>query len=659
MSALHRASVVALAAVAAVVSAADAGSAQARYTVDDFMTVNSVGEYAWSPDGRSLYYVSNAGDTGTREIFRVPVSGGQPVQLSRKLIPEHRIQPVADRPEPKGNLVISPDGSRIIFTSARYFQNMDNIYSMSADGSDVRQHTWHDGIIETGPALSPDGRTLAFFDRRARGTKIYLLDLATPDAWPRLFAPEGNLTERDPVWSPDGSKLMFTRSGELWVQPVSGGEARRLVEPGYSVGGPSWSPDGTKVAVTSGASGFSQIGIVDLATGKLTPVTYAQRGHSSPSWSPDGRTLVFTVDDGLGMSSQVAVMPADGSSEPRLLTSGPGERRSPSFSPDGREIVFAETTTQRTSDLWAIPAQGGRARQITNSMGRVDPRRLSEAREITYPAVDNLPIPALLYLPPGFDPNRRYPAVLALHGHPGSWNHSFALYWQHMSQLGYVVLAPNPRGSANMGQGFHDLHVGDYGGTEFEDVMGAVDYMRTLGYIDMDRLATEGGSGGGYMQFVIATEAPQVFKAQIIRAPVSSWRWLAMERYVSPARFNTPTREPQRAREEFGGAYTDIPERYDERSPLNFVENVVVPQLLMQGMRDSSVPPNESRRWVERMRELGKERLIEYVEYPDEDHGLSRYRATVEDRLRRNEAFLAKHLGPAVARPVTSSTNGR
>ena len=83
--------------------------------------------------------------------------------------------------------------------------------------------------------------------------------------------------------------------------------------------------------------------------------------------------------------------------------------------------------------------------------------------------------------------------------------------------------------------------------------------------------ATWGGSGGGYMSLAIATNSPGTFQAQVIRAPVSSGKNLAMERYVSPARFATPTREPGRAREEFGGAYTDIPDRYEERSPLNFV----------------------------------------------------------------------------------------
>ena len=619
-------------------------NAQGTYSIDDLLTITAVQQYAWAPDGRSIFFIGSGSNTGVAEIFRVAATGGAPTQLSGNLVPEFKVTPVANRAEPKADLVVSPDGRRIFFTSARYFQNIDNIYSMAIDGSDVRQHTWHDAIIETAPAVSPDGKTLAYFDRRARGTKVNLLDLETPQAWPRQFGSPTTF-ERDPIWSPDGKSLIVTRSGELWIQPVSGGEGRKLVEAGYSVGSPEWSPDGSKIAVTSSASGFTQIGVVDAATGKLTPLTYRHRNHASPTWSPDGRTLVFTVTDGIGLSSQIAVLTLDGSREPRILTTGLANRRSPTFSPDGREIAFIETSTVRTSDIWAIPANGGSARQITNSMGRVDPERLSKAEEVTYPAVDNLPIPALLYKPPGYDPKKKYPAIVALHGHPGQWNHSFANYWQHFLQLGFVVIAPNPRGSINLGEGFHDLHVGDYGGTEFEDVMGAVKYLEKLGSVDMNRLATEGGSGGGYMQFVIATNAPNVFKAQIIRAPVSHWKWLAMERYVSPARFATPTREPNRAREEFGGAYTDIPERYDERSPLNFVEKVTVHQLLSQGMRDSSVPPNESRRWAERMRELGKGALIEYVEYPDEDHGLNRYRATVRDRMTRNQAFLAKWVG--------------
>jgi dipeptidyl aminopeptidase/acylaminoacyl peptidase len=192
--------------------------------------------------------------------------------------------------------------------------------------------------------------------------------------------------------------------------------------------------------------------------------------------------------------------------------------------------------------------------------------------------------------------------------------------------------------------GFHDLHIADYGGTELQDIMNVLDYLEEQPYIDMTRKATWGGSGGGYMSFVIATEAPKAFEAQVIRAPVSSWKILAIDRFGASGRAWTPTRTPRRERSEFGGSYAEIPGEYDRRSPINFVENVEVPQLLMHGLRDSSVLPRQSQIWVERMRELGKADLIDYVEYPDEDHSLRRYKKTVRDRILRMERFFEKHL---------------
>jgi dipeptidyl aminopeptidase/acylaminoacyl peptidase len=218
------------------------------------------------------------------------------------------------------------------------------------------------------------------------------------------------------------------------------------------------------------------------------------------------------------------------------------------------------------------------------------------------------------------------------------------LIGQYFVQQGFVLIYPNPRGSRDFGQGFHDLHIGDYGGTEFEDVMNVLDYLSELPYVDMSRKATWGGSGGGYMSFVIATEAPRAFQAQVIRAPVSSWKKLAIDRYAASGRAWTPTRTPRRERSEFGGPEVEIPEEYYQRSPINFVESVEVPQLLFQGLRDSSVPPIQSQMWVARMHELGKSNLIDYVEYPDEDHSLRRYRATVRDRIERMQQFLGQHL---------------
>jgi len=625
------------AALAAALACAGPAAAQAPrpHSIDDWMTVTRVASFTWAPDGRSFFYTSNAGDSGVDEIFRVPATGGAPTQVSRAT--------PGKRPEPKENLTVSSDGGTLFYTESRYFQNIDNIFAMPAAGGEPRMLTFNDAVIETSPAPSPDGRRIAYFTRTGRGTKIYLMELEGT-AWPRLLDPS-NATERFPVWSPDGTRLAFWRGGDTWVMPVAGGEAKRLAAPEYgAVGSPVWSPDGTRILVSAGGSGFDQLGVVDVSTGELTPLTYGQAETSEASWSPDGRSVVYIVNDGLGMSRQVMLVAADGRSAPRALTSGTAIRRSPQFSPDGSTIAYIETTGNRTADIWTIPATGGTPRQVTNSMGRIDPASLTVAEEVTYPGPDNLAIPALLYKPKDFDPSRKYPVLVLLHGHPGQWNHAMDPEWQYFIERGFVLIAPNPRGSMGFGQGYHDLHVGDYGGTEYEDIMNVLKYLETLPYIDQSRKASWGGSGGGYMSLWISTQSPNAFQAQVIRAPVSDWKWLAMERYVSPSRFATPTRDPGRAREEFGGAYTDIPERYIERSPLNFIDRVRMPQLLMHGQRDSSVPPNESRRWAQALDSLGRGEQIDFVEYPDEDHTLKRYRSTVRDKLIRMEEFFAEHL---------------
>lgn len=610
--------------------------AQSQYSLDDWLTVQRVRSFVISPDGGDFYYTSGPAPSGTTEIFRVSTRGGNPVQVSSNV--------EGVRPEPKARIVLSVDGQTIYYTSARYFQNFDNVFSVPASGGEPTQITFNDAVIETAPHPSPDGRTLAYFVRTRRGTQILLRNLTKKTDWPVPLAP-ASANERFPLFSPDGKTLAFSKNGDIWIRELPDGEPRRLVSDEYAGGNgsPVWSPDGMRIAFTTGKSGFAQIGVADVATGAVVPVTLESREHGSLSWSPDGTMLAFTRADEVGMSRHVAVARADGTGELRQLTNGHGMRSNPMYV-DNEILAYIETTGNRTADIWTIPVRGGQATQITNSMGEVAAGDLSVPVEVFYPGPDNLPIPALLYKPKNFDPNRKYPVIVRLHGHPGQWNHSMSMEWQYFIQQGFVLIAPNPRGSRGFGQGFHDLHIGEYGDTEFEDVMNVLGYLESLPYIDMTRKATWGGSGGGYMSFVIATKAPDAFQAQVIRAPVSDWRQLAIDRFGSSGRIWTATRTPRRERSEFGGSYAEIPEEYEERSPINFVENVSVPQLLFQGLRDSSVPPNQSKMWAVRMAELGKGDLLEYVEYPDEDHGLSRYLATVRDRLQRMDRFFAEHL---------------
>jgi dipeptidyl aminopeptidase/acylaminoacyl peptidase len=621
--------------VAMTYAAAPASAGAQTYTLDDWMTVTAVGSFVWAPDSRHLYFTSDAAPNGTDAIFRVEATGGVPELLSET--------PVGERPEPTQQLTISADGSTLFFTQARYFQAYTNIFRMRSDGGPAEALTFNDAVIQTGPAPSPDGRTLAFWARGRGGAKIHLMDLGHP-TWTRLLLTDQG-QERGASWSSDG-KLAYTRGGAIWVIDGADAEPRRVLSDTYAggAGGAVWSPNGARMAVSNGESGFPQVGVLDVETGSVTPITYLPREHSGVSWSPDGEWLVYLRNDAGGMSRDVVLSRADGTGEPQVLTRGKGMRSSPTFSPDGSVVAFLESTSVRTSDIWTVPAAGGAPRQITNSMGRIDPGSLRAAEEVSYAGADNIPIPGMLWLPPDFDPTQSYPVLVRLHGHPGQWNHSFRMMTQYFVSRGFVAVAPNPRGSRGFGDGFHDLHIADYGGAEFDDVMRVVPFLDSLGYVDMNRKATWGGSGGGYMSFVIATEAPDAFEAQVIRAPVSDWTLLAIDRFGASGRAWTAGRTPVRARSEFGGSPDEIPEEYYRRSPINFVESVQVPQLLIQGLRDGSVPPRQSQVWAERMEELGKGDLLEYVELPDEDHGLTRYRSTIRRRIELMERFLGRHL---------------
>ena len=644
MNRVPRASRRLLALVATALAAVAPPAPAHAQSLDDWLTVSRVGEFVWSADGDAFYYTSNAHPSGTQAIFRVAASGGEPSPLDWP--------PEGVRPEPARSLTLSPDGDEIVFVSARYFQGYDNLWRIptASAGGPPRPITFNDAVIETNPALSPDGRTLAYQVRTPAGPRIFLRDLDDPRAWPRLFT-EADANETSPLFSPDGRLIAFSRGGDIRVRALDGGESRVVVDLaiGGGNGGFAWSPDGTRLAFTNARSGWTQVAVVDIANGDVTPITYAEREHGGVSWSPDGRRLVFIRSDASGFSNHVVVAPADGTGVVRELTTGRGRRSQPRFSPNGDELAWIEQSDTRAPDIWKTAwnrGEGGeRPVRVTNSMGRIDPSRLSEAEEVYYPGPDNLPIPTLLYRPRDFDASRTYPVIVRLHGHPGQWNHSFEMMRQYWIQRGFVIVAPNPRGSRGFGQGFHDLHIADYGGVEFRDVMNVIPFLDGLGYVDMTRKATWGGSGGGYMSLVIATEAPDVFQAQVIRAPVSEWRLLANDRFAASGRHWTAGRTPRRERSEFGGPYEEIPEEYEERSPVNYVDNVRVPQLLLQGLRDAAVPPRQSQVWAERMREAGRGDLLTYVEYPDEDHSLRRYKATVRDILERMNALFTRHLG--------------
>jgi hypothetical protein len=299
------------------------------------MTATEVREFVWAPDGRHFLYVSNAGDTGTWEVFRIPVEGGTPEQLTGKLVPEFATTPVVERAEPKEDLAVSTDGERIIFSSARYFERYTNIFSMSLGtrrGHPTqlprRGHRDRAGPL---PGRSHPGVVRSAGEREQ--------DQPPGPGHPGGLAPSlrpGRSPGPKPGLVPRRPTLAFIRGGAIWVRAVEGGEARRVVGPEYpGVGSPVWSPDGTRMAVTSGPE-------------RLLPDRGGGVGHRGPDahhLGPAGahvpRLVPGRVDAGLHCERR----PGDehptrggfgrwirGDRDPHVRS---GVRSGPAFSPDG------------------------------------------------------------------------------------------------------------------------------------------------------------------------------------------------------------------------------------------------------------------------------------------------------------------------------------
>lgn len=350
------------------------------------------GEAALSPDGSMLAYASD--ESGNLDIWILDSRGGEPIRRTND-------------PAPDRSPAWMPDGSEILFVSAR--DGTTSIWKIPRlSGAPV---LWIPDALD--PAPSPDGRTVAFARRDASGdTRIAVAPLNAPSETKLLTGRDGGLWEhRSPAWSPDGTKICYTDSQDLWLVPSSGGEARRLTTDGAGDVEPAWSSDGRRVYFSSYREGTFALWSVAASGGapvRLTPGTGPER---RPTISRDGSSMAFSsyredhnvviLDLGSGEKSRIGgskleFRPAISSDETRLafvtdrwgqislaiqslqdgkphgppirLTDHPGSSSAPAFSPDGNWIAYYRVVDGQR-DIWIVPSAGGVATRFTDDPG--------------------------------------------------------------------------------------------------------------------------------------------------------------------------------------------------------------------------------------------------------------------------------------------------
>jgi dipeptidyl aminopeptidase/acylaminoacyl peptidase len=539
----------------------------------------SVGEGAkfaprWSPDGRKLAYVLDLDGGENYDIISYGTESGVHTNLTPNTSEALT-----------SSFAWSPDGQWIAICSDR--DGRFDTYIMPSDGGEIRK----------------------------------LLDQAYPD-WVVH-------------WSPDGRHLAVVSEGEgqnylTTIVPVSGGEGQTISLNGkpFCAKGAVWSPDGGALAFTSNHSGQYEIGIFKLDSSSISWVTSGEGEKEFPDWSPDGEKLAYVISH--GPCTQLGVYSLRNGFE-QTFQIEPGVIFSPHFTPDSSQVLFIFDNPRHPDDLWALSLATGKLHQLTTSLPEgIDKHRLVMPKEVTYPGLDGVQVPALLYR--SSKRAKAPPAVLYVHGGP---NWLTQVTWdplvQHMVNRGWVVLAPNYRGSTGYGRDWQLASRFDLGGVDTQDVVAGADFLVDQGIADPSKIAVTGRSWGGYLTMTCLTQYPERWAVGSASVPFLNW-------FTS----HKNSREDLQHwdRENFG----DPEMNYDlwyQHSPFFFLDRIQAPVQLLCGANDVRCPASESKQAYEKLIEEGKE--CDYVLYPDEGHALLKIENQVDAKKRRVE-FLAKYL---------------
>jgi dipeptidyl aminopeptidase/acylaminoacyl peptidase len=265
-------------------------------------------------------------------------------------------------------------------------------------------------------------------------------------------------------------------------------------------------------------------------------------------------------------------------------------------------------------------------------VGGITKESFTKPIDVFYNSFDGLKIHALFYVPKGLKKNRKNPAIVWPHGGP-EWQemHNFNKYLQVITNAGYIVIAPNFRGSFGYGKKFQKMIYKDWGGAEFRDVLGSIEYFKKSGYVDNKKIGIVGGSFGGFMTLTCITKAPSIWKCAVdIFGPSNLFTFL-----------NSIPEHWKKGTDRLVGDPVKDKALLKERSPINFVEKIKCPLLVIQGRHDIRVVEAESAQIVKKLKSMNKP--VEYILLEDEGHGFSKVSNQISV-FKEKIKFLDKHL---------------
>jgi dipeptidyl aminopeptidase/acylaminoacyl peptidase len=607
---------------------------QYQFSIEKLFMTRVVGGTAWSPDGRRIAFISNI--SGRNNVWTVPAEGGWPVQLT-----------ISDQRQ--SSPAWSADGKWIAFQSDHNGNEQWDLFVVSTLNGDVTNLTNTPEISEESPAWSPDGRYIAYQVKPKTSStyEIAVLDFVTRKTRHLTEATAKELSNISPVWSHDGKWIAYTqqhaagKNSNIFVVEVATGKSTLLTphddERNYTAA--DWSSEGKKLLITSNAENASDnVGLLDVASRKIEWLTSGKWESSAGHFSPDGRQVTWTTNED---GNTQAVLYEFASRRLQILPLGPGVNgfggAESAFTRDGSRVLLYHNGPESPNDVWVYNFSTRRAQQITQSLvGGVRGRDMVTPFLVHYPSSDEkYEISAFAYVPYNMARDGRNAAVVYVHGGPQSQTvNSFNRAIQYLANAGYLVIAPNYRGSTGYGKHFMDANRFDMGGGDLSDVLAAAEFIKKSGYVDPKKIVLMGGSYGGYLTMMGVTQQPDEWAAGVAIVPFVNW-FTEVEnedpilREYDLATMGDPVKDKM---------------RYQERSPIFFTDRIKAPVLLLAGGNDPRCPKEESEQVAEAIRKRGG--TVEMNIYSDEGHGFARIGNQI-DAYQRVADFLKKYVPPA------------
>lgn len=590
----------------------------------------------WSPDGTRLAFVAPGGDGGP---------GGPQIHV-RWMDAEGATSQITRETEAPSNFKWSPDGTHIYFQRFvpeseswpidlpaapegatwtppprvvdRIHYRFDRIgfleegfthlFRVPSDGGTAQQLTsgsWNAGatfvagVGNVGYDLAPDGGVLVFdglmedADNRYRESHIYAMDLAT------------------------GEIRQLTSEKGPWANPKVSPDGRTIAYTGYPWTSQTYKTTDLYVVDAGGGSPRLVSGGLDRDVGALR-------------WAANSSGVYFTAGDRGAMNVHFATRSGD----VRQVTEGVHMLSLSSATPGGRAVGIL-TSPHKPSDVVAYDLDGsGGIRQLTDVNADVlAGKRLGEVEEIWYESTGGTQAQGWIVKPPDFDPNRRYPLILHIHGGPHAmYNVGFSYPYQNFAANGYVTLYTNPRGSTGYGTDFGNAIDNGYPSVDYDDLMAGVDALLERGYVAEDQMYVTGCSGGGVLSSWVIGQTTR-FAAAGVRCPVINWMSFAGNADITVWGYYR-----------YHGYPWDNPDKYLEHSPLMYVQNVTTPTILMTGELDLRTPMAQTEEYYQALKQLGVPTKM--IRFHGEYHGTG----SKPSNFMRTQLYLMKwfeeHGGP-------------